>query len=69
MKEITNTELYATTNAAVWANAFLQCKFKEGDIDFGLMVAWFANAIETAKDHERRSLLEKNDETLKETKN
>lgn len=38
--------LYATTDAAVWTDEF--CKLNPG-MDWGTMVGWFANAIETAK--------------------
>ena len=43
--------LYATTDAAVWAEEFAKVR---PDVDQGLMIGWFANAIETAKDHARR---------------
>lgn len=41
--------LYATTDAAVWAEEFLGVVEAGATVDFGLMVGWFANAIETAK--------------------
>jgi len=45
--------LYATDDAAVWAEEFMNIysllQAAGQDIDFGLMVGWFANAIETAK--------------------
>lgn len=47
--------LYATTQADVWAKEFAKVV---PEVDEGLMVGWFANAIETAKDHERRRIEE-----------
>ena len=45
--------LYATTDASVWAEEFYKvCP----EVDEGLMIGWFANAIETAKAHERHVL-------------
>lgn len=42
--------LRETTDAAVWAKAFLEVIDQPDiEVDFGLMVGWFANAIETAK--------------------
>lgn len=38
--------LRTTTDASVWAAEF--CKVQP-DVDEGLMIGWFANAIETAK--------------------
>jgi hypothetical protein len=49
MSDINLERLYATDDAAVWAEEFAKV---EPDIDRGLMVGWFANAIETAKDLE-----------------
>jgi hypothetical protein len=41
------------TDAMKWATAFCQIKRKQGwtseEIDEGLMVGWFANAIEAAR--------------------
>lgn len=42
--------LRETTDAAAWAKAFLEeIDQPNVEVDFGLMVGWFANAIETAK--------------------
>jgi hypothetical protein len=46
-------DLFETTNAAKWATDFVE-RFagrtvQEGDVDFGVMVGWFANAIETGR--------------------
>ncbi len=41
--------LTETTDAAVWAEEFLAVMDAGATVDFGLMVGWFANAIETAK--------------------
>lgn len=57
----TATKLHQTTNARAWAQEFCD-RFRvalEGDgawIDDpeGLMIGWFANAIETGRDHEAR---------------
>ena len=42
-------DLLATTDAMVWAEEFVKIKNKQNwtlsDIDEGLMVAWFANAM------------------------
>ncbi len=38
--------LYSTDDATVWAEEFAKVR---PDVDQGLMVGWFANAIETAK--------------------
>jgi len=48
--------LLATTDAAVWARVFMETVDRER-FDAGYMIGWFANAIETAKSHERRSAL------------
>ncbi len=39
--------LRSTTDAAVWADEFAKVR---PDVDQGLMIGWFANAIEVAKD-------------------
>lgn len=44
--------LYATTDAVVWAEEFAKV---HPEIDQGLMIGWFANAMETAKNHYVRS--------------
>lgn len=41
--------LRATTDAQVWATEFLRVVSEGATVDFGLMVGWFANAIESAK--------------------
>lgn len=41
--------LYSTTDAMVWAVEFQKVVDSGVKIDEGLMVGWFANAIETAK--------------------
>jgi hypothetical protein len=51
--------LYATTDAKVWAAEWCKVARKIAAsgapiIDEGWMIGWFANAIENAKDHERR---------------
>lgn len=48
--------LYATTDASVWAKEFMSNFGGDRlvEIDEGLMIGWFANAIENAKAHERR---------------
>jgi hypothetical protein len=44
--EVNVSRLYATTNAQVWAEEFAKvCP----DVDEGLMIGWFANAIETGR--------------------
>ena len=46
MSEVNTERLYSTTDAAVWAEEFHKvCP----DVDEGLMIGWFANAIGTAK--------------------
>jgi hypothetical protein len=41
-------KLYSTTDAAVWAREFVSLF---PDADEGLMIGWFANAIETGRRH------------------
>lgn len=49
---ITETDLYRTTDAAVWTDAFIE-RFGDGPCpDWGTMVGWFANAIETGRAHD-----------------
>lgn len=43
--------LYATTDAAVWAEEFLAVVEGGADVDFGLVVGWFANAMATQERH------------------
>lgn len=40
--------LYATTEPAVWTDEFMGVVERGATVDWGLMVAWFANAIATA---------------------
>jgi hypothetical protein len=49
--------LYATSDASVWAEEFIK-EFgpRKEDIDEGLMIGWFANAICTATDAVARQL-------------
>jgi hypothetical protein len=53
------TDLLSTTDAQTWAQEFLD-RFGERleDIDEGLMIAWFANAIETGREAGRQSIVE-----------
>ena len=47
---VNQEKLYATTDAAVWAAEFMaEFGDRKDDIDEGLMIGWFANAIETAE--------------------
>lgn len=48
---ITQEQLYATTDALVWAQGFMERVEANPDlvIDEGLMIGWFANAIETTR--------------------
>lgn len=53
--------LYQTTDAQVWAKEFMAVIEGEGGdrratFDEGFVIGWFANAIENAKDHERRRI-------------
>jgi len=41
--------LYATTDAEVWAEEFIGALDSGAVVDFGLMVGWFANAIEVGR--------------------
>lgn len=46
----TELELLSTTDAQVWAQEFLRLfGERRDDLDEGLMVSWFANAIETGR--------------------
>ena len=51
--KISEKELLSTASAQIWAKAFIQHKednnWKLEDIDEGLMIGWFTNAMETAK--------------------
>jgi len=46
MTDVDAQRLYATTDASVWAEEFAKV---QPDVDKGLMIGWFANAIETAR--------------------
>lgn len=47
-------KLHETDDAQIWAKEFIRIKnennWSTSDIDESLMICWFANAIETAKD-------------------
>lgn len=48
--EVDENALRATTDAAVWARAFLRVVHDlDGDFDEGFVIGWFANAIETGR--------------------
>lgn len=49
-------DLLATTDARVWASEFME-RFadRRDEIDESLMLAWFANAIETGRAAGRRA--------------
>lgn len=50
--------LHATTDAAVWAEEFPRI-YQDGVVlDFGLMIGWFANAIEVGRDAGKRMIPE-----------
>ncbi len=55
--EIRSVDLLQTNDAAVWAAEFERCKRKNGwtidDIDEGLMIGWFANAMAAQEFSER----------------
>jgi hypothetical protein len=46
--EVDTARLYGSRDAAVWADEFAKV---DPDLDWGLMVGWFANAIETGASH------------------
>lgn len=48
-------QLRQTTDARVWAQSFMLLT-ADAEIDEGLMIGWFANAIEWAKIHEQKRL-------------
>jgi hypothetical protein len=53
MTKFTNKpiDLLSTTDASVWASEFMRMFSQRlNEIDEGLMIAWFANAIETGRD-------------------
>ncbi len=43
--------LYATTDAQVWAQEFMDVVNGGADVDEALMIGWFANAMATAERH------------------
>jgi len=45
--EVDELRLRETTDARVWAEEFAKVR---PDVDRGLMIGWFANAIETGRD-------------------
>lgn len=49
--------LYSTTDAAIWAQEYMKVVRQRPDLAFdeGFILTWFANAIETAKNHAERS--------------
>jgi hypothetical protein len=53
------TYLLSTTDAHAWAEAFMRV-FNDEDVllDKGLMLTWFAGAIETGREAGRRSMSE-----------
>lgn len=51
-KTMTASELLQTMDARVWAQEFIRIfKDRKEDIDEGLMIGWFANAIMCGSDH------------------
>lgn len=50
MSQTNDHRLSGCVDAAVWANEFSKVV---PEVDHGLLLAWFANAIETARQHER----------------
>ena len=51
--------LNGTTDAAVWASEFMRLFGQRlNEIDEGLMIGWFANAIMAGYDHAARTALE-----------
>jgi hypothetical protein len=51
MSDTTALDLSNTTDAQEWAQAFMGIfGDRRDDIDEGLMIAWFANAIETGRE-------------------
>lgn len=48
MSEVNERRLRAAADAAVWAEEFAKV---EPNVDQGLMVGWFANAMQTALIH------------------
>ncbi len=51
-KPVDTDRLYSTTDGRVWAAEFAKVR---PDVDEGLMIGWFANCAENAKDHARRA--------------
>jgi len=49
---VDEVKLRSTTDAAVWASEFMaEFGDRKEDIDWGLMIGWFANAMEAAVLH------------------
>jgi hypothetical protein len=42
-------KLHATTDASVWTDEFMKLVKTGIDVDWDLMIGWFANAIETGR--------------------
>lgn len=54
---LSGNELLQTMDAQVWAKEFMSLfADRKEEIDEGLMIAWFANAIMTGYDHQRWQL-------------
>ncbi len=49
MSHDAEVRLRATTDAQVWASEFMAVVATGVAVDEGLMIGWFANAIETAR--------------------
>jgi len=62
---MTDINGYCRDDAARWAECFVGAKNQNnwalGDIEEGLMIGWFANAIEAACDHRHASLIAENE--------
>lgn len=46
--------LYATTDVTVWAEEFMKVVESGAKVDKSLMITWFANAMETERNHHIR---------------
>jgi hypothetical protein len=52
---VNQERLLSTTDASVWAEEFMaEFGDRKQDIDEGLMIGWFANAIETGRSQGRK---------------
>ena len=58
--DTTEKRLHTTTDAAVWAEEFMNIanKLEIKGIDEGWMIGWFANAIETGRQFGRLEIKE-----------